>query len=81
MNEPREKQTATEQNSASPPCSAAGCDRDVLSYPDPPGKAYCPEHCPDHDYYYEPGEGWMCDNCGAPPPIDSHIYDDPDDFV
>jgi hypothetical protein len=51
------------------------CNSSVIIYPDPPGKAYCPDHCPDHDYYYEYGDGWMCKNCGTLPEFDSYLYD------
>jgi hypothetical protein len=34
------------------------------------GPTVCPEHCPDHDYRYERGEGKRCITCGAAPPPD-----------
>jgi hypothetical protein len=34
------------------------------------GPAVCEEHCPDHDYRYERGEGHRCITCGSPPPDD-----------
>lgn len=36
--------------------------------------AVCPEHCPDHDYVYEPSMGKRCRHCDAEPPTD--WYDD-----
>lgn len=34
------------------------------------GPAWCFDHCPDHDYRYEPGEGVRCIHCSADPPPD-----------
>lgn len=34
------------------------------------GPTFCEKHCPDHQYYYEPGEGHRCDTCFAEPPAD-----------
>jgi hypothetical protein len=32
--------------------------------------AICPDHCEDHDYEYERGEGHHCKHCFAEPPSD-----------
>lgn len=38
------------------------------------GPAFCEQHCPEHDYQYEPGEGPRCVICFAEPPAD--YYED-----
>lgn len=45
------------------------CGGPTLCAPDE-GPAYCPEHCPDHDYKYEPCDGKRCVICSAEPPYD-----------
>lgn len=46
-------------------------------YPANPFKrAYCPEHCPEHDYIHERGEGWRCKICAEPAPHDFWAYND-----
>jgi hypothetical protein len=46
------------------------CGGPTLIAPGDGSPAVCPEHCDDHAYIYEKGEGHLCGNCGAPPPFD-----------
>ncbi len=44
-------------------CHVCGKQCDTAS--PPPGKTVCPEHCEDHQYYYENGERLhLCTHCG-----------------
>lgn len=49
-------------------CHVCGVQCDTA--PNPPARAVCPEHCPDHLYDYERGFGHLCRNCGQPAPQD-----------
>jgi len=52
------------------------CGAECIVAPDPPTRAVCPEHCPDHLYEYIPGERRrMCENCGQEPPLDYYVED------
>lgn len=62
-------------------CRVCGSGKDVVQY-DPRGlwayfgrRTWCPAHCPDHDYEYERGAGFMCRHCGEEPPHDWWGYD------
>jgi len=46
------------------------CGDPTLIAPADGSPAVCPEHCEDHQYIYEAGEGHLCGNCGARPPDD-----------
>lgn len=47
------------------------CKGDTYFYPSNPFKrAYCAEHCPEHDFQKEPGEGLQCIHCAESPPYD-----------
>lgn len=44
-------------------CRVCGIECDVA--PDPPERAVCPEHCPDHKFQYDRGERrTYCVICG-----------------
>jgi hypothetical protein len=51
------------------------CDKETIIAPADGSEAVCPDHCEDHFYEYERGEGWMCKHCGAQPPHDWWGYD------
>lgn len=61
-------------------CRVCGSDDEVLCF-DPRGlwayfhrNTYCPKHCPEHDYEYEPYiHGWACKHCGGAAPHDFMI--------
>jgi hypothetical protein len=47
------------------------CGTECASAPDPPERAVCPEHCPDHDYRYSREERThYCYVCGQLQPED-----------
>jgi hypothetical protein len=50
------------------------CGGECLIAPADGSPGICPDHCEDHDYVYEPGEGKRCVHCFAQPPAD--WYDD-----
>lgn len=51
------------------------CTHATSIYPGNPfKKAYCEEHCLDHDYTYERGFGKSCQYCGASPPWDYYDH-------
>jgi len=49
-------------------CKVCGVDCPIT--PADRSGAYCPKHCPDHDYQYQRGEGHRCVTCHAPAPED-----------
>lgn len=46
------------------------CDAECTIAPQLPERAVCQEHCEDHQYKYERGEGHRCIHCFASPPSD-----------
>lgn len=46
------------------------CGAQCAIAPQLPERPVCPEHCEDHDYRYERGEGHRCIHCFAEPPRD-----------
>lgn len=53
----------------------SGCGAAAYVAPSDGSPAFCPEHCPDHIYNYERGEGWRCLTCYAEPPPDWYSSD------
>jgi endogenous inhibitor of DNA gyrase (YacG/DUF329 family) len=49
-------------------CRVCGVQCDIA--PQLPERPVCSEHCEDHDYRYERGEGHRCIHCFAAPPQD-----------
>lgn len=47
------------------------CGRSCDTAPDLPDRAVCPEHCEDHEWFYERGERrHLCTHCGQERPED-----------
>lgn len=46
------------------------CGEQAAAAPADGGPAFCEQHCPDHDYQYQRGEGHRCVTCFAEPPPD-----------
>jgi hypothetical protein len=46
------------------------CGTECAIAPQLPERAVCPEHCEDHQYKYERGDGHRCIHCFAEPPSD-----------
>ena len=57
----------TKEHTAMFACKVCGTEATVSPGP---GLAVCEEHCDDHDYLYERGEGHRCQHCHAEPPPD-----------
>jgi hypothetical protein len=54
-------------------CRVCGVQCD--SAPNPPERAVCPAHCPDHDYVYvREDRRHECKHCGEQPSLDHWIY-------
>jgi hypothetical protein len=52
------------ENKAEPDFKCCVCGELCYLAPDPPGKAYCCEHCPDHEYEHDSSRrAWFCVTC------------------
>lgn len=64
-------------NSPMPDFKCVICQVECQTCPADGGWAFCEEHCPDHQYEYDPGERKsLCIDCGAERPDDWSFDDD-----
>lgn len=64
---------ASDQEAINFSCKACGVQCTIA--PADGSGAICPEHCEDHEYEYERGDGHHCRHCHAEPPHDWYIED------
>lgn len=56
-------------------CRVCGIQCDIA--PEPPERAVCPQHCPDHEYEHDPSRrDWFCKTCDQQAPYDFYLHGD-----